>query len=146
MQIKRTSKILGFGVVKNGCGQSFDGTLKLTLSEEWTNGINWFFICWCRFRKIKNWSKIYWVGMVQNGCGQSVHGTLKLTVSKLNRWNNLSFCMLVQMQEGWKLIRSFLSGPCQKWQWLFSSWDPKICIFRTDVWIELIILILMVMP
>ena len=31
---------LGVGVVKNGCGQSCDGTLKLTLSEERTNGIN----------------------------------------------------------------------------------------------------------
>ena len=31
--------------------------------------------------------------------------------------------MLVQMQEGWKLIQSFLSVPCQKWQWLFSWWD-----------------------
>ena len=31
-------KILGVAVVKNGCGQSCDGTLKLTLSEEGTNG------------------------------------------------------------------------------------------------------------
>ena len=34
MQVKRTLKILGLGLVKNGCGQSCDGTLKLTLSEE----------------------------------------------------------------------------------------------------------------
>ena len=39
MQIKRWLKILGAGMVKNGCGQSFDGTLKLTVSEEWT--MNW---------------------------------------------------------------------------------------------------------
>ena len=32
MQIKM--KVLGVGMVKNGCGQSCDGTLKLTLSEE----------------------------------------------------------------------------------------------------------------
>ena len=38
--------------------------------------------------------------------------------------------MLVQMQEGWKLIQSFLSVPCQRWQWLFSSWDPKTCILN----------------
>ena len=73
---------LGVGVVKNGCGQSCDGTLKLTLSEEWTNGINWFLACSCRFITVKSWSKIYWVGMVKNGCGQSGHGTLKLTVSQ----------------------------------------------------------------
>ena len=29
-------------MVKNGCGQSGDGTLKLTVSEEWTNGITDF--------------------------------------------------------------------------------------------------------
>ena len=73
---------LGVGVVKNGCGQSCDGTLKLTLSEEWTNGLNWFFACWCRFITIKSWSKFYWVGMVKNECCQSGHGTLKLTVSQ----------------------------------------------------------------
>ena len=66
----------------NGCGQSCDGTLKLTLSEEWTNGINWFLACSCRFITVKSWSKIYWVGMVKNGCGQSGLGTLKLTVSQ----------------------------------------------------------------
>ena len=39
MQIKRRSKILGVDMVKNdGCGQSGDGTLKLTVSEEWTDG------------------------------------------------------------------------------------------------------------
>ena len=68
---------LGVGVVKNGCGQSCDGTLKLTFSEEWTNEMNWFFACWCRFITVKSWLKIYWVGMVKNGCGQSGHGTLK---------------------------------------------------------------------
>ena len=35
-------KILGVVVVKNGCGQSYDGTLKLTLSEESTNWITDF--------------------------------------------------------------------------------------------------------
>ena len=30
----------GHSMVKNGCGQSGDGTLKLTVYEEWINGIN----------------------------------------------------------------------------------------------------------
>ena len=145
MLVKRAWKILGVSVVKKGCGQSCHGTLKLTLNEEWTNGVNWFFACWCRFLTVKIWSNIYWMVMVKNGCGQSGHGTLKLTVSKLNWWNNLIFCMLVQMQEDWKLIQSFLGRPCQKWQWLFSSWDPKTCILKMNIWIELIILMLIVM-
>ena len=61
---------------------SRDGALKLILSNEWTDGINWFFACWYRLTKIKSWANIYCVGMVKNRCGQSGHGTLKLTVSK----------------------------------------------------------------
>ena len=34
----------GVSMVKNVFGQSGDGTLKLTLSEEWTDGINCFFL------------------------------------------------------------------------------------------------------
>ena len=82
MQIKRKLKILGVRMVKNGCGQSCDGTLKLALCEEWMNGINWIFACWCRFITIKSWPKNYWVGIVKNGCDQSAHGNLKLTVSR----------------------------------------------------------------
>ena len=48
MQIKLRLKFFGVGMVKNGfCqngfGQSGDGTLKLTVSEEWTDGITDFF-------------------------------------------------------------------------------------------------------
>ena len=71
----------GHSMVKNGCGQSGDGTLKLTVSEEWTDRINWFFACWYRLRKIKSWSRKFCVGMVKNGCDQSGHWTLKLTIS-----------------------------------------------------------------
>ena len=35
------------------------------------------------------------------------------SIWRMNKWNNLIFCMLVQMQEGLKLIQSFLSVPCQ---------------------------------
>ena len=35
-------KVLGVGMVKNGCGQSCNGTLKLTVSEEWTDQITDF--------------------------------------------------------------------------------------------------------
>ena len=82
MQIERWLKILGVDMVKNGCGQSCNGALKLTVSEEEKDGINWSIACWYRFTKIKSWSKIYWVAMVKDGCGQSGHWTLKLTVSQ----------------------------------------------------------------
>ena len=93
--MKINLKVLGVGMVKNGCGQSCDGTLiKLTVSEEWTDGINCFFTCWYRFAKIKSWSKIFCVGIVKNGFGQSGHKTLKLAVSSI-----MVFCMMVQDQE-----------------------------------------------
>ena len=41
--------------------------------------------------------------------------------------------MLVQIQEGGKLIQLFLSVPCQNWQWLFSSSDPKTCALKMNI-------------
>ena len=43
--MKINMKILEVGIVKNGCGWSCYGTLKLTVSEESTDGINLFFAC-----------------------------------------------------------------------------------------------------
>ena len=41
-KLKDNWKVLGVGMVKNGCGQSGDRTLKLTVSKEWTIGITNF--------------------------------------------------------------------------------------------------------
>ena len=81
-KLKSCLKIFGVGMVKNGCGQSGDGSLKLTVSEEWTDGINWFVLCWYKFIQIKSCLKIFWLCMVKNECGQSGHETLKFTVSQ----------------------------------------------------------------
>ena len=43
--MKINLKVLGVDMVKNGCAQSCYATLKLTVSEEWTDGINCFFAC-----------------------------------------------------------------------------------------------------
>ena len=50
------------------------------VSQEWTDGINWFSACWYKFTQIKILLDIFELGMVKNGCSQSVDGTLKLTV------------------------------------------------------------------
>ena len=42
--------MFGVGTVQNGCDQSGDGILKLNVSEEWTDGITYFFACWSRFK------------------------------------------------------------------------------------------------
>ena len=45
-------------------GQSGLRTLKLTVSQEWTDGINWFFAYWCNFTQIKRWLS-FWDEHVQ---------------------------------------------------------------------------------
>ena len=38
-------------------------------------------------------------------------------ISKMNIWNELIFCMLVQIQESWKLLQWFYGGCGQKCAW-----------------------------
>ena len=69
-------------MVKNGCAQSGHGTLKLTVSQEWVDWMNWLFTCRCKFRKAKSYCTDFWVGMVKNGVAiYLIHGTLKFAVS-----------------------------------------------------------------
>ena len=82
MQVNGWLKIFGVDIVKNGCGQSGGEALKLTIFEEWRDGINWFYACWYRFTKIKRWSRIFWMGMFTNGCSYSGQWNLKLAVSQ----------------------------------------------------------------
>ena len=70
-KIKNWLKIFGWAWIKNGCGQAGVWTLKLIVSEIWTDGIKWFFTCWYKFMQIKRCLKIFAVGMVKNGCSQS---------------------------------------------------------------------------
>ena len=41
--------------------------IKLIVSQKWTDGINWMFSCWCKFRKAKSWFNDFWVGVFKNG-------------------------------------------------------------------------------
>ena len=82
MQIERWLKIFGVSMVKNGCGQSLDRALKLTVSEEWTDGIKWFFACWHIHKNWKLNKKLFWVGMVKSEYVHFDHGTLKLILSQ----------------------------------------------------------------
>ena len=52
-----------------GYGQSGLWNLKLTVSQECINGINWFFACWYNFMQIKSWLKILGVVLVKNESG-----------------------------------------------------------------------------
>ena len=74
-------KVTVMGLVENGHDLSSHGTLKSAVSQEWMDELNWFFACWCKFRKTKNCFNNYWVGVVKNGCSLLGHGTLKSAVS-----------------------------------------------------------------
>ena len=117
-------------------GQSGLWTLKLTVSQEWTNGINWYFACWYYFMQIK--LKVLRVGMVNNGCGQSCDRTLKLIVSEewagrincfftcwcrftqIKSWTKIYWVGMVKNrcgQTGWFLIQWFNDSMIFGWVW-----------------------------
>ena len=74
-------KFFGWAWSKMGVA-NLVSVLNLNVSQEWTDGINWFFACWNKFTQIKRWSKFFYLGMVKNGCGQSGCRNLKLTASQ----------------------------------------------------------------
>ena len=61
--------------IYNGCGHSDQKTLKLALSQEEIDGINYFFACWYKFTKTKNYFNDYCIGMFKNGHGFLCNGT-----------------------------------------------------------------------
>ena len=52
------------GIARNRCGQSGHRTLKVAVSQEWIDGVDWFFAWWCKFRKAKKYFSDFWVNLV----------------------------------------------------------------------------------
>ena len=97
-KLKVDLKMFWVGMVKNGCGQSGHRTLKLTVSQEWIDGLNWFFACWCKFKKLKV------ISMILGGRGQkwvwpfsSRDHKICFTL-RMSLWIELVFLMLTVMQ------------------------------------------------
>ena len=126
-------------LIKNGWCQSGLWTLSSTVSQEWTDGINWFFAClWyvCANQKLienfwdgygQKWVWTVWSQESKTDC-----------ILKMNGWNKLIFCMGVQIQESLKIHCWFLDAHSQKQPWPFSLWDSKTCyVLRINLWIKL---------
>ena len=96
-------------MVKNECGQSDLWTLKLTVSQEKSDGTNWFFACLYNFTQIKRWLKMG----VKNGCGQSGDGTLNLTV------------LAVLVDE-------------RNWLFAFDMWSQKLKADQKLLWVRMV--------
>ena len=75
MEIKSWFKDLGAGgrrvdVVKNGCGHSVHGTLKLAISQEEINRVNWFVGLLIRIQvKAESYFNKFWMVVFKRGCG-----------------------------------------------------------------------------
>ena len=49
LKLKADQKL--FGLAWPEMGVASHATLTLTVSQEWIVGMNWFFACWCKFKK-----------------------------------------------------------------------------------------------
>ena len=65
------------GIVKNGCGYPGLSTLKLAVYQEGVNEINWYLVCWYKFKKAKRYVNNFWVLVVRNGGGLLGLGAVK---------------------------------------------------------------------
>ena len=81
MEIKSWLINIGVGVVKNGCGHSGLRALKLAVSQEAINGINWFLVCWYKFRNAESFFNNLWKVVVKNGRGLLGLETLQILES-----------------------------------------------------------------
>ena len=77
-KLKANWKILGRTWSKTGVGVS----LKLGVSQEAVDGINFFFVCWYKFRIAESFFNNFWVVVVKNGHSFLGFGTLKSAVSQ----------------------------------------------------------------
>ena len=65
------------------------------------------------------------------------------SISGMNRWNELIFCILLQIHANWKVIENFRGWYGRKWVWLVMWLDSKIdCIWRMNRWNKLIFCLL----
>ena len=102
-------------MARNGCGQSGHSSLKLAVSQDWNDEMNWFFAWWCKFRKAKSYFNDFWVDQVKNGCGHLVHETLKFV--RVSLWIELISCMLT-------MTKNLLNGP----KIGFLNWKKNLVI------------------
>ena len=64
-------------MARDGCGQPGHRTLKLTVSEEWADRMNWFFCALVQIQRAKSNFNDFSVDVVKIWRGHLVHDTLK---------------------------------------------------------------------
>ena len=97
-KLKSDQKFIGWTWSKMGVATLVSGhrALKLTLSQKWTDEINWFFACWYKFRKAKSWFNDFWMGLLKKGQGPLGSWYPKICcILRMNLWNELIFLILI---------------------------------------------------
>ena len=104
---------------------------KIDVSEDWTDGQNWFFAyCDTDSQKLNSWSKVFCVGMVKNGYEQSGYGTLKLTVS--HKWTdkiNWLFACWYKFRKARSWFNEFWLGVVKNGQSILVHETRKSAVF-----------------
>ena len=104
-------------MVKNECGQFGLWTLKLTISEEWRDGINWFFVFWYKFMQIKKCLKISVGGHGEKWVWLVWWWDSKIDcIRRMNRWSNLFFACWYRFTKikSWSKIWEWREWPSWK--------------------------------
>ena len=115
-------------MVKNGCGQSGHSTLKLAVSQEWIDGRNWFFSCWCKFRKAKSFFNDSWVGLVKNAWSFS---SWDPKIWWMSVWIELIFFFFNWDSPHARLNSHYEAWSCKKKSTKKDYRIQKICLERT---------------
>ena len=124
--IESWSNNFWLGMGRNGRGQSGHGTLRLTVSQKWIDGMNWYFVCWCKFT-LQSCFNDFWVGVVRNRCDHLVYETLTSAWSKewVYEWSWFSACWL------WG-INFWLGRHCTLYLWLLNA--SPLQLYLLDPW------------
>ena len=122
-------------MVKNAHSQSGDRTLKLAISQELTDGMNWYFACLCKLNKAKSYFNNFWGDIVRNCCGHLGHETLKSAVSKEWVYEFFACWFKFTYIKSWSKI--FLGGHGQKCAWSVWSQDSDHRTLKSTVSQEL---------
>ena len=105
MLIQVDWKVFWWDMVKNECGQFGLWTLKLTVSQERADGVNWLFACWYVVTKIKSWSKTF-----LGGHGQKWVWPVWSWYSKMSRWNKVIFSCCYEFRKAKSWFKYFWVG------------------------------------
>ena len=122
-------------MVRKGCGQSGQETLKLTLSEEWTEGVNWFFYVYTNSQKVKVDREFFKWALSKMGVVSLVTVLENWLYRKNEQMELTDFLQASTNSRKSKVDWSFLVGDGQKWVWPVWSLDSKIDhIWRMTRW------------